>query len=129
MGGAVCGFTKAYNVEQGMRDGLPLVKVVDFEVSRKTAEPADLLIAETLARPALEQVAKEDPVEELRLQAQRALARRQRQGEQAHEQGPGGRGAEASRPPSRGLPAIHYEQFMVSGVVADRGDRTHPTQL
>ena len=58
LGGAVTGFTKAYNVEQGMRPegkGV-LVKAVDFEVSRKTAEPADLLIAETLTDPAIVEV-------------------------------------------------------------------------
>ena len=58
LGGAVTGFTKAYNVEQGMRPegkGV-LVKAVDFEVSRKTAEPADLLIAETLIDPAIVEV-------------------------------------------------------------------------
>jgi malonyl CoA-acyl carrier protein transacylase len=53
MGGAVSGFTKAFNIEQRLRtDGQgPLVKIVDFEVSRKTAEPADHLIAETLSDP------------------------------------------------------------------------------
>ena len=58
LGGAVTGFTKAYNVEQGMRPegkGL-LVKAVDFEVSRKTAEPADLLLAETLTDPGIVEV-------------------------------------------------------------------------
>ena len=58
LGGAAVGFTKAFNVEQGMRDegkGV-LVKAVDFEVSRKTAEPADLLIAETLADPGVVEV-------------------------------------------------------------------------
>ncbi|MCB0244703.1 MAG: beta-ketoacyl synthase, partial [Anaerolineae bacterium] len=58
LGGAVTGFTKAYNVEQGMQPegkGV-LVKAVDFEVSRKTAEPADLLIAETLTDPAIVEV-------------------------------------------------------------------------
>jgi NAD(P)-dependent dehydrogenase (short-subunit alcohol dehydrogenase family) len=60
MGGAVCGFTKAFNVEQGMRDGLPLVKVVDFEVSRKTAEPADQLIAETLSDPGIVEIGYKD---------------------------------------------------------------------
>ena len=33
-----------------------LVKVVDFEVSRKTAEPADLLIAETLTDPGIVEI-------------------------------------------------------------------------
>ncbi len=52
LGGSVTGFTKAYRIEQRMREaGAPLVKAVDFEVSRKTAEPADLLLAETLADP------------------------------------------------------------------------------
>jgi NAD(P)-dependent dehydrogenase (short-subunit alcohol dehydrogenase family) len=53
MGGAVTGFTKAYNIEQGMREEGKgtLVKAVDFEVSRRTAEPADMLIAETLSDP------------------------------------------------------------------------------
>lgn len=44
LGGAVSGFTKAYKRERGD----VLVKVVDFEVGRKTAVPADILIAETL---------------------------------------------------------------------------------
>ncbi len=50
MGGAVTGFTKAFNVEQGMRDEGKgtLIKAVDFEMGRKTAEPADLLVDETL---------------------------------------------------------------------------------
>ncbi|MCB0253995.1 MAG: SDR family NAD(P)-dependent oxidoreductase, partial [Anaerolineae bacterium] len=58
LGGAVTGFTKAYNVEQGMRpegQGV-LVKAVDFEPGRKTAEPADLLIAETLTDPGIVEV-------------------------------------------------------------------------
>ena len=38
LGGAVVGFTKAYNVEQNMRGlGRPLIKAVDFEAGRKTA--------------------------------------------------------------------------------------------
>ena len=61
LGGAVSGFTKAYNVETGMRDGAgSLIKVVDFEVSRKTAEPADLLIAETLSDPGIVEVGYHD---------------------------------------------------------------------
>ena len=50
LGGAVVGFTKAYNMEQAMRESGKgtLVKAVDFEPSRKTVEPADQLIAETL---------------------------------------------------------------------------------
>ncbi len=56
------GFTKSYNVEQGMREegkGV-LVKAVDFQVSRKTAEPADLLIAETLYDPGIVEVGYRD---------------------------------------------------------------------
>jgi acyl transferase domain-containing protein/acyl carrier protein/NAD(P)-dependent dehydrogenase (short-subunit alcohol dehydrogenase family) len=58
LGGAVSGFSKAYNVEQGMREEGKgtLVKIVDFEVSRKTAEPADLLIDETLLDPGVVEV-------------------------------------------------------------------------
>ncbi len=62
LGGAVTGFTKAYSVEQGMREqghGL-LVKVVDFEASRKTADPADQLIAETLYDPGMVEVGYHD---------------------------------------------------------------------
>ncbi len=58
LGGAVVGFTKAYNMEQAMRDsgkGL-LVKAVDFEPSRKTVEPVDQLIAETLFDPGVVEV-------------------------------------------------------------------------
>ena len=58
LGGAVIGFTKAYNIEQGMRrngKGV-MVKAVDFEVSRKTVEPADQLIAETLSDPGIVEV-------------------------------------------------------------------------
>ncbi|MFN8443174.1 MAG: SDR family NAD(P)-dependent oxidoreductase [Caldilineaceae bacterium] len=58
LGGAVTGFTKAYNVERGMSEqgkGL-IVKAVDFELSRKTAEPADQLIAETLFDPGIVEV-------------------------------------------------------------------------
>ncbi len=57
-GGAVVGFAKAYAVEQGLRDagrGL-LVKAVDFEPGRKTAEPAEQLIAETLYDPGVIEV-------------------------------------------------------------------------
>ena len=57
MGGAVTGFTKAYNIEQGLRDegkGL-IVKAVDFDMARKS-EPADLLIAETLSDPGVVEV-------------------------------------------------------------------------
>ena len=47
MGGAVSGFTKAFKREKPEA----LVKVVDFENSRKTAAFADLLIDETLRDP------------------------------------------------------------------------------
>ena len=52
LGGAVTGFTKAYKRERPD----VLVKAVDFEVSRKTAQPADLLIAETLSDPGIVEV-------------------------------------------------------------------------
>ncbi len=52
LGGAVVGFTKAYKRERGD----VLVKAVDFEVSRKTAEPADALIGETLFDPGIVEV-------------------------------------------------------------------------
>ncbi|MCB9158592.1 MAG: SDR family NAD(P)-dependent oxidoreductase [Caldilineaceae bacterium] len=58
LGGSVTGFTKSYNVEQGMRDdgkGV-LVKAVDFAAGRKTADPADQLIAETLFDPGIVEV-------------------------------------------------------------------------
>ena len=57
-GGAVVGFAKAYAMEQQLRDagrGL-LVKAVDFEAGRKTAEPAEKLIAETLYDPGVIEV-------------------------------------------------------------------------
>ena len=47
LGGGVTGFTKAYKREWPN----VLVKAIDFEVSRKTAAFADLLIAETLSDP------------------------------------------------------------------------------
>jgi NAD(P)-dependent dehydrogenase (short-subunit alcohol dehydrogenase family)/acyl carrier protein len=47
LGGAVTGFVKAYKREQS----LALVKAVDFEASRKTAELAEALIDETLLDP------------------------------------------------------------------------------
>lgn len=64
LGGAVSGFTKAYNMEQALRPedagkGIT-VKVVDFEASRKTAEPADALIAETLYDPGIVEVGYKD---------------------------------------------------------------------
>ena len=52
LGGAVMGFTKAYKREQTSI----LVKAVDFEPGRKTAEPAELLLAETLADPGVVEV-------------------------------------------------------------------------
>ncbi len=52
MGGAVTGFTKAYKRERPD----VLVKAVDFPVGRKTAVPADLLIAETLSDPGVVEV-------------------------------------------------------------------------
>ncbi|NUM43180.1 MAG: SDR family NAD(P)-dependent oxidoreductase [Anaerolineales bacterium] len=59
LGGAVTGFTKAYKRERPD----VLVKAVDFEPkaagggrSRKTAQPADALIAETLADPGIVEV-------------------------------------------------------------------------
>lgn len=58
MGGAVTGFVKSYHIEQRLRsqgEG-PLVKTVDFAVSRKTAALADLLIAETLSDPGIVEV-------------------------------------------------------------------------
>ncbi len=52
LGGAVTGFTKAYKREQNQAH----VKAVDFEVSRKTAELAEALIAETLSDPGVVEV-------------------------------------------------------------------------
>ncbi|MBK8014385.1 MAG: SDR family NAD(P)-dependent oxidoreductase [Deltaproteobacteria bacterium] len=52
MGGAVAGFTKTYKRERPDA----LVKVVDFEPSRKTAALADQLIAETLQDPGVVEV-------------------------------------------------------------------------
>ncbi|HRO24503.1 MAG TPA: beta-ketoacyl synthase, partial [Promineifilum sp.] len=52
LGGAVSGFTKAYKRERGDA----LVKVVDFEPGRKTAPPADALLAETLLDPGVVEV-------------------------------------------------------------------------
>ncbi|HEX9369547.1 MAG TPA: SDR family NAD(P)-dependent oxidoreductase, partial [Roseiflexaceae bacterium] len=56
LGGAVVGFTKAYKRERGD----VLVKAVDFEAGRKTAEPADALIAETLSDPGVVEVGYHD---------------------------------------------------------------------
>ncbi|GIL15579.1 MAG: hypothetical protein BroJett039_07520 [Chloroflexota bacterium] len=52
LGGAVVGFTKAYKRERND----VLVKALDFEISRKTAEPADMLIQETLFDPGIVEV-------------------------------------------------------------------------
>jgi acyl transferase domain-containing protein/acyl carrier protein/NAD(P)-dependent dehydrogenase (short-subunit alcohol dehydrogenase family) len=52
LGGAVSGFTKAYKREKPEA----LVKVVDFEDSRKTVAFADLLIEETLRDPGIVEV-------------------------------------------------------------------------
>jgi acyl transferase domain-containing protein/acyl carrier protein len=52
LGGAVVGCTKSYKRE---RQNI-LVKAVDLEPGRKTAEPADLLIAETLFDPGVVEV-------------------------------------------------------------------------
>jgi NAD(P)-dependent dehydrogenase (short-subunit alcohol dehydrogenase family)/acyl carrier protein len=52
LGGAVVGFTKAYKRERSA----VLVKTVDFELSRKTAGPAEVLIAETLNDPGVVEV-------------------------------------------------------------------------
>lgn len=52
LGGAVTGFTKAYKRERPD----VLVKAVDFAPTRKTAVPADVLIAETLTDPGVVEV-------------------------------------------------------------------------
>jgi len=52
LGGAVSGFTKAYKRERGDA----LIKVIDFEPGRKTAPPADALLAETLLDPGIVEV-------------------------------------------------------------------------
>nr|MDJ0789454.1 SDR family NAD(P)-dependent oxidoreductase [Myxococcota bacterium] len=54
MGGAVTGFAKAFAREHPAA----LVKAVDFPVSRKTAELADALIAETLSDPGCVEVGR-----------------------------------------------------------------------
>ncbi|HEY7076346.1 MAG TPA: SDR family NAD(P)-dependent oxidoreductase, partial [Solirubrobacteraceae bacterium] len=56
MGGAITGFTKALARERAQT----LIKAVDFEPSRKTAEPADRLIAETLKDPGAVEVGYAD---------------------------------------------------------------------
>jgi len=55
MGGAVSGFTKAYQRERPDA----LVKVVDLEPGRRTARPAELLISETLRDPGTVEVGHE----------------------------------------------------------------------
>jgi 3-oxoacyl-(acyl-carrier-protein) synthase/acyl carrier protein/NAD(P)-dependent dehydrogenase (short-subunit alcohol dehydrogenase family) len=52
LGGGVAGFTKAYKRERGDS----LVKVIDFETGRKTAGPADALVAETLTDPGVVEI-------------------------------------------------------------------------
>ncbi len=56
MGGAVSGFCKAVALERGDT----LVKVVDFERSRKTAALAELLIEETLRDPGAVEIGHSD---------------------------------------------------------------------
>jgi acyl transferase domain-containing protein/acyl carrier protein/NAD(P)-dependent dehydrogenase (short-subunit alcohol dehydrogenase family) len=56
LGGAVSGFTKAFKREKPNS----LVKVVDFEASRKTAAYADLLIDETVMDPGVVEVGYAD---------------------------------------------------------------------
>jgi NAD(P)-dependent dehydrogenase (short-subunit alcohol dehydrogenase family)/acyl carrier protein len=58
MGGAVTGFTKAYQRERF--EDRPLVKAVDFAPSRKTAALADVLIEETLRDPGCVEVGHAD---------------------------------------------------------------------
>ena len=56
LGGGVTGITKAFK-----RERIEItVKTVDFELGRKTAEPADLLIAETLFDPSVIEVGYQD---------------------------------------------------------------------
>jgi acyl transferase domain-containing protein/acyl carrier protein/NAD(P)-dependent dehydrogenase (short-subunit alcohol dehydrogenase family) len=56
LGGAVTGFTKAYKREKDKA----VVKVVDFELSRKTSALADLLIEETLRDPGAVEIGYRD---------------------------------------------------------------------
>ncbi|HMQ29901.1 MAG TPA: SDR family NAD(P)-dependent oxidoreductase, partial [Chloroflexaceae bacterium] len=56
LGGAATGFAKAYKREQPAA----LVKAVDFEAGRKSAEPAEALIAETLLDPGAVEVGYSD---------------------------------------------------------------------
>ncbi|WP_129670555.1 type I polyketide synthase [Candidatus Chloroploca sp. Khr17] len=56
LGGAVTGFAKAYKREYPS----VLVKAVDFETGRKSVEPAESLIAETLSDPGIVEVGYSD---------------------------------------------------------------------
>ncbi len=56
LGGAVAGFTKAYRQERLQT----LVKVVDFAPSRRSVEPAETLLAETLSDPGAVEVGHRD---------------------------------------------------------------------
>jgi len=56
LGGGVTGITKAFKRERGEIT----VKAVDFELGRKTADPAEALIAETLSDPAVVEVGYHD---------------------------------------------------------------------
>jgi len=58
LGGGVVGFSKAFKREREQA----LVKAVDFDASRKTAEPAEALIAETLFDPGVIEVGYRDGV-------------------------------------------------------------------
>lgn len=56
LGGAVTGFVKTYKRERPEAT----VKAVDFEQTRKKAEPADLLVAETVSDPGVVEVGYAD---------------------------------------------------------------------
>ena len=56
LGGGVVGFSKAFKREREQ----VLVKAVDFDASRKTVEPAEALIAETLSDPGVIEVGYKD---------------------------------------------------------------------
>ncbi len=56
LGGGVVGFCKAFKREREQA----LVKAVDFDASRKTVEPAEALLAETLADPGVIEVGYKD---------------------------------------------------------------------
>ncbi len=58
-GGGVSGFTKAYAMEQGLREGKRLtVKVVDFEQGAKPTDAASMLVEETLYDPGVIEVGR-----------------------------------------------------------------------